>query len=249
MLRDFIKRTAYLVAPRWAEDIDQRYWAAKQARLLARRCAEPGPLEETVDAVLASLQFRPEQRRPEILGLLEMLRKEPPRRLCEIGARRGGTLILFGRVAAPDAHILSLDIDFPAFHLKWNPRFARAGQQVTCVRADSHAPETLARARDWLGGELLDFLFIDGDHSLDGVRSDFMMYAPLVRPGGIVALHDIVPDFKTRYGTPTASDVGEVPAFWAELKASGYATEELIEDPQQDGMGIGVIRWQGLRHA
>ena len=34
----------------------------------------------------------------------------------------------------------------------------------------------------------IDFLFLDGDHSYEGVRRDFENYAPLVRPGGIVAL-------------------------------------------------------------
>jgi predicted O-methyltransferase YrrM len=39
----------------------------------------------------------------------------------------------------------------------------------------------------------LDFLFIDGDHTYEGVKQDFEMYTPLVRKGGLVAMHDIVP--------------------------------------------------------
>jgi len=38
-----------------------------------------------------------------------------------------------------------------------------------------------------------DFLFIDGDHTYEGVEGDFEMYSPLVRRGGIIAFHDIVP--------------------------------------------------------
>ena len=30
-----------------------------------------------------------------------------------------------------------------------------------------------------------------------------------------------------------------------QLKAKGYAVEELIEDPEQDGMGIGLVHWDG----
>lgn len=37
----------------------------------------------------------------------------------------------------------------------------------------------------------MDFLFIDGDHAYEGVKADFEMYSPLVRKGGLVALHDI----------------------------------------------------------
>ncbi len=66
-----------------------------------------------------------------------------------------------------------------------------------------------------------------------------------VRSGGIVAFHDIVPDFRTRYGTPTRADAGEVPKFWAELKCRYAKTRELVEDPMQDGFGIGLLEWEG----
>jgi Methyltransferase domain len=33
-------------------------------------------------------------------------------------------------------------------------------------------------------------VFIDGDHSYDGLRGDWLGWAPLVAPGGVVALHD-----------------------------------------------------------
>jgi len=37
----------------------------------------------------------------------------------------------------------------------------------------------------------VDVLFIDGDHSYAGIIADWLLYAPLVRPGGIVAFHDM----------------------------------------------------------
>ena len=36
----------------------------------------------------------------------------------------------------------------------------------------------------------VDLLFIDGDHSEGGVRSDIKYFGPLVRPGGIISGHD-----------------------------------------------------------
>lgn len=39
--------------------------------------------------------------------------------------------------------------------------------------------------------EPLDVLFIDGDHSISGVLTDWLLYSPLVKKGGIVAFHDI----------------------------------------------------------
>ncbi|HNR56700.1 MAG TPA: class I SAM-dependent methyltransferase [Flavobacteriales bacterium] len=36
----------------------------------------------------------------------------------------------------------------------------------------------------------MDFLFIDGDHSLQGVQSDFGNWTPHLKTGGILAMHD-----------------------------------------------------------
>lgn len=35
-----------------------------------------------------------------------------------------------------------------------------------------------------------DFLHIDGDHRYEGVKADYLKYAPIVRPGGVIAMHD-----------------------------------------------------------
>jgi predicted O-methyltransferase YrrM len=35
-----------------------------------------------------------------------------------------------------------------------------------------------------------DFIFVDGDHSLDGIRRDWNDWAGRVRSGGVIALHD-----------------------------------------------------------
>lgn len=38
----------------------------------------------------------------------------------------------------------------------------------------------------------IDFLFIDGDHSPEGVRYDWETFEPLVKVNGIIAFHDIL---------------------------------------------------------
>jgi predicted O-methyltransferase YrrM len=35
-----------------------------------------------------------------------------------------------------------------------------------------------------------DFIFVDGDHSVEGITRDWKDWAPRVRPGGLIALHD-----------------------------------------------------------
>ncbi|HVA65665.1 MAG TPA: class I SAM-dependent methyltransferase [Elusimicrobiota bacterium] len=114
------------------------------------------------------------------------------------------------------------------------------------MKDDSHKPETLAKVKRILGTRQIDFLFIDADHSYEGVKKDYGLYSPLVAPGGLIAFHDIVPSYLTRYGTETSVGIVEVARFWEELKASlpPGAYEEIIQDPNQDARGIGVLKLQ-----
>jgi predicted O-methyltransferase YrrM len=247
MLKSAFRSIAYFIAPQAASKVSARWLHPKKARRFLRECERLPSLEAVVKATLRSEAFSPDQKETEALGLLSLLQQQSPTHLCEIGSRRGGSLFLLSRVASPCARMLAIDIGFSEHELRAVPHFRGPAQSITCLQADSHAQGTLRRVQDWLGGHQLDFLFIDGDHSYSGVSADFEMYSPLVRPGGVIAFHDIVPDSKTRRGVGSANDTGEVPAFWAALKQRGYATEELIEDPEQDGMGIGIVHWTGPR--
>lgn len=40
----------------------------------------------------------------------------------------------------------------------------------------------------------IDLLFIDGDHSYRACKDDFDHFAPRVRPGGLILIHDVFPD-------------------------------------------------------
>jgi len=244
MLKRIIKKSAHTIAPKWAAECEQRLDLSRNAKRLRTQCNQMTSLEEVVTTVMNCSYFRPIQKNTEILRLLITLARIQPRYICEIGAAGGGSLFLFSQVASPDARILSIDMNYVSSQLRTYPHLARNSQQITCLRADSHSVETIHKVTDWLKDRKLDFLFIDGDHSMPGVSSDFSLYSQHVRQAGLIAFHDIVPDFRTRYGIPTQSDVGQVPAFWANLKHAGHKTCEIIEDPQQDGYGIGLLHWQ-----
>jgi hypothetical protein len=47
-----------------------------------------------------------------------------------------------------------------------------------------------ARAYARSGAEPPDFIFIDGDHSFEGLRGDWEAWSGLVASDGVVALHD-----------------------------------------------------------
>lgn len=71
--------------------------------------------------------------------------------------------------------------------------------------------------RELFGNQQVDFVFIDGDHTYEGVKSDFVQYGPLVRPGGLIAFHDILP-------RPDFPDI-QVDQFWKEVRDKYDSTE------------------------
>jgi predicted O-methyltransferase YrrM len=179
------------------------------------------------------------QQGAEIRELFRRVRGARPRRVLEIGTAYGGSLYLWTRASAPDAQVISVDVPPWESDDPWEARkvaqfraFARPRQAIQLIRADSHLPATLTAVRAALGGEPLDFLFIDGDHTYEGVRRDVADYGALLRPGGLMALHDIHPHSKG-WG-------GDVPRLWHELRAT-YRTEEIVADRGQDGFGIGLV--------
>ena len=99
------------------------------------------------------------------------------------------------------------------------------------IQNDSHKKSTLDETYKIFKDIKVDFLFIDGDHTYDGVKKDYEMYSPLVRSGGLVAFHDIVEH-------PTKKCL--VDKLWNEIKYK-YNYSEIIESKDQSSMGIGII--------
>jgi len=181
----------------------------------------------------------PIQVKEEITEFLKILARYKPKRILEIGTAGGGTLFLFVRISSPNALIISIDLPggrFGGGYSEWRvslyKSFAIHYQKIHLIRGDSHAPSTLRMVEKILEGRKLDFLFIDGDHTYDGVTTDFRMYGSLVGRGGITAFHDIVP------GPP--ENVGGVPRFWNEIKHE-FKHTEIVKNWKQRGAGIGVI--------
>jgi hypothetical protein len=65
------------------------------------------------------------------------------------------------------------------------------------------------------------------------VEADYRDYSPLVRPGGLIAFHDVVES------QPLPGN--QVHRFWRRIR-QGRDTREFIADAGQCGFGIGVIR-------
>jgi cephalosporin hydroxylase len=177
----------------------------------------------------------PIQSRNEFVSLLRTVSNPQPIRLLEIGTASGGTLFMFTRVAADNAKIASVDLPNGSFGGGYPPKkislyqaFALPNQQLKLIRADSHAPETFERVKEYFDGQPIDFIFIDGDHTYEGVRNDFEMYKRLIKRGGYIAFHDTV------YAEG-------VKRFWSEIKEQHETKWEFISN-KNPRYGIGVLR-------
>lgn len=207
-------------------------------RRLRQYHASPRGLEETIDWAMnfgryGYFTITTLQKRSEILALAQAVAALRPRIILEIGTARGGTLLIWSSLASEK--VISCDLVHRRPQKPLLEALPPPGSscQVKLLTGDSHDPEFIRRVATELGGDKVDFLFIDGDHTFEGVTADYHNYRDFVRPGGIIAFHDIVEK------QPFANN--QVHMLWQTIKKQTL-TEEFVDDPNQCGFGIGIIR-------
>jgi len=192
--------------------------------------------ETTKDTVISCLEDIPTtQNYHEVSRLCERIKTLQPKTILEIGVDRGGSMNLWLHFA-PDAHYIGVDSAMQ-YVMERNK-----GEGREFVEADSRKQETLDRVKALLNGEQVDFLFIDGGHEEEIVRSDFAMYSPLVREGGIIGLHDI--NVEVSGNDSFGKHCFGVHKLWADIKEK-YVTEEFINTSAEMQFGIGIIKVGG----
>lgn len=164
-----------------------------------------------------------QQKSSELAKFLELLIDSKPQVIVEIGTATGGTLYAWRQVAPK---VIGID----------DNSGGRDDHGAAAIIGNSHDETTFAALVDHLQGTMVDCLFIDGDHTYDGVREDYEMYRTLVASGGLIAFHDI------------ATNNCGVPRFYYQVR--GNASVEII-DPDGEWCntghrlpcgGIGVLR-------
>lgn len=201
------------------------------------------------------------QKPQELQKLLQVLsRLVKPEIILEIGSGKGGTAWAFSKLPTLE-HLIMIDMPGGPWgggpeelavqyianashaHIHFICGNSMNSEALEAVRrtlippvpetdpSQLEIPNTPARS---LKSKKLDFLFIDGDHSYEGVKTDFLNYSPLVRPGGIVAFHDICEH--------APENQCEVKKFWDELKETWPKDKitEFISEPKTWG-GIGAL--------
>jgi predicted O-methyltransferase YrrM len=219
-LRDWMREGGLppVLPPALARTLAARGWCQSSAT------PQLDHLLEKAFAVFPAIQNPRELRR-----FLNEVAALTPRTVVEIGTAAGGVLYCLSQLAHRDALLVSIDV--PGGHYgegqdeeecKLFTTFVGPRQRLAFIRDRSFHYSTRQDLTALLDGRKIDLLFIDGDHSYAGVKSDFEMYGSLVAPGGMVAFHDIMM-FPDTWGR--GFDVG---ILWREL-AQTHQTREIVD--------------------
>lgn len=134
------------------------------------------------------------QNEAEVKLFLDWYGRLGARRILEIGTHTGGFLYLLIAYGQQPNLVLSVDLPWQEHEYQVGKFRELYSDRVQFIVGSSHADETVKQVEaslDAAPAGPLDFLFLDGDHSYDGVRLDFVQYGALVKPGGWVGFHDI----------------------------------------------------------
>jgi cephalosporin hydroxylase len=162
-----------------------------------------------------------EQDRESIMQLARTVKRHTPSTMLEIGTAWGGSLYVWARYLNSLNKIMSVDINFNSR----DDLYKLFNQDIDWqfIEGDSHSNSVKTTVSNATEGEGIDFLYIDADHSYEGVKSDFEYYSSLVSKGGLIGLHDI-----NHPGTG-------VPQLWEEVKQK-YNTEEFGDSVVKNGL-------------
>lgn len=156
--------------------------------------------------------------------LLRLFDRRAPRRVLEIGSDFGGTL--YGWIQHAPVGSLIVNVDDRCVDAEtWQAWARERGSTLHTIRGDSRDAATIDAARHHAP---YDWIFIDAEHSYAFVSLDWRNYGPMVKPGGVVAFHDI--NERNGYG---------VSQLWREIQAQGEVTQEInAQLPSLCGVGV-----------
>ena len=170
----------------------------------------------------------------EIDTLFKFLEPEKIRLAVEVGVELGGTTLALAQLVAPENGKV-FAIDFFDVDKAIVYRGSSLSRLIVEIKGNSHDENTLKTLVQELGNDRIDFLFLDANHTYEDVKKDYEIYAPLVRKGGFLALHDI-----RNYKGDVKGEDG-VWRLWEELKKD-HNWLEVSAEPDHKWMGIGLIQ-------
>ena len=158
----------------------------------------------------------------ELEQMLKVFEQIQPRTVLEIGIWKGGTL--WHWLEPGDITVVAVDDTMrdPGPDV-WQEWANQAGSTLHLIKGSSQDQMVV---EDVAAFAPFQFALIDGDHTYESVKEDWLNYGPMV--DGVVCFHDIVP--RPGYG---------VSELWGEIQAE-YRTVEFIDGTGVYN-GIGVV--------
>lgn len=141
-----------------------------------------------------------QNERFQLYGLSRKLVKATNNKIkfIEIGSHAGASLLLQWK--ALKKH--NVQLECYAVEPHGMPQFydvlKQLGSDVTHLKMFSDQAAQELRARFAQDGTLADYIFVDGDHTYQGVKSDIENYYPLLKSGGIMVFHDWLPEVNSK---------------------------------------------------
>ncbi len=173
----------------------------------------------------------------EIEALAQLMEAHKCRSYLEIGSRYGDSFHYLAKALAGKALAVAVDMPSGPWGNSDSEEFLRRAHHALkhvhkkdahLILGDSRAQDTIDEC-ERLGP--FDAVFIDGDHSAEGVLADWTNYGPMARK--LVAFHDIVADARSPHGKKFG--VGKL---WRSLK-DRYPHAEIVG--KDSPMGIGIV--------
>jgi cephalosporin hydroxylase len=172
----------------------------------------------------------------EICWFFEAAQKINPKVVVEIGIYAGGDLMILSTlIKEKDGLAVGIEYDWTNWKSAGGCDYSKAPCPVHLIDGDSHSNDTLEKLKTVLAGRPIDVLFIDGDHRFSGCKQDHEMYGPLVRPGGIIAIHDT----QMHRRPDEAQDVMKCGEYWDTIPEPKF--EFHTAKRNFDGYGIGYF--------
>lgn len=183
----------------------------------------------------------------EFEQLLNIYKSHAPKKVLEIGSFFGGTLWHWIKNAKDKTTIVSVDMMVSQEDYRYQE------QKESREKWSNWTKDSKIELKTFLGNSIskeafqfmqengpYDFIFLDGDHSYDGVKKDWNNTLKLANKNAIIVFHDVL--FATWWQSI------EVWKLWQEIQEEGYVTQTLCSHREQffgytrHSFGIGVVR-------
>jgi len=118
--------------------------------------------------------------------------REEPVDLLEIGIQNGGALEIWSQFFVKARNIVGCDINPRCAGLKYSDN------RISVVVGNANEDAIRSRIREI--SKHYDFIIDDGSHTSDDIFRSFVVYFPLVKPGGIYVVEDTHTLYWPHYG-------------------------------------------------